>query len=88
MLDVSAIKPSKSTWSNAVVLVHKKDGGFCIDFQKLNAQTRKATFPLPQIHDTMDALSGPLFRIQANTHGGVFEAIHHFYCWYVRLLPV
>ena len=34
MLDMGAIKPSKSVWSNAVVLVHKKDGGlrFCIDF--------------------------------------------------------
>ena len=49
MLNVGAIKPSKSAWSNAVVLVCKKDGGlrFCIDFQKLNAQTRKDTFPLP-----------------------------------------
>ena len=34
MLDVSAIKPSKLAWSNAVVLVQKKDRGlrFCIDF--------------------------------------------------------
>ena len=49
MLDVGAIKPSKSAWSNAVVLVHKKDGGlrFCINFQKLNAQTKKDAFPLP-----------------------------------------
>ena len=39
MLNVGAIKPSKSTRSNAVVLVHKKDGGlrFCINLQKLNA---------------------------------------------------
>ena len=42
MLDVGAIKPSKSAWSNAVVLVWKKDRGlrFCINFQSLNTQTR------------------------------------------------
>ena len=34
MLYVGAIKPSKLAWSNAVVLVWKKDGGlrFCINF--------------------------------------------------------
>ena len=60
MLNVGAIKPSKSSWSNAVVLVQKKDGGltFCIDFQRLNTRTRKDAFPLPQIHDAIDALSG------------------------------
>ena len=34
MLDVGAIKPSKSAWCNTMVLVQKKDRGlrFCIDF--------------------------------------------------------
>ena len=34
MLEVDAIKPSKLAWSNAVVLVWKKDGRlrFCIDY--------------------------------------------------------
>ena len=60
MLNMGAIKPSKSAWCNAIVLVQKKDGGlrFCINFQKLNAQTRKDAFPLPQIHDSINALSG------------------------------
>ena len=41
MLDVGMIKPCKSAWCNAVVLVWKKDRGlrFCIDFQRLNTQT-------------------------------------------------
>ena len=78
MLDVGVIKPSKSAWSNAAVLVQKKDGGlgFCIDFQRLNAQTQKDAFPLPQIHDTINALSGseycgPPVLVLANPHGGV-----------------
>ena len=45
MLDVGEVKPSKSAWCNAVVLVQ-------------NARTRKDAFPLPQIHDTINALSG------------------------------
>ena len=36
----------------------EKGWRFCIDFQRLNTQTQKDAFPLPQIHDTIDALSG------------------------------
>ena len=51
MLEVGTIQPSQSPWCNVVVLVHKKDGGlhFCIDFHKLNARTKKDSYPLPQI---------------------------------------
>ena len=75
MLDVGAIKPSKSAWSNAVVLVCKKDGGlrFCIDFQKLNARTRKDTFPLPQIHDAIDALSGSKYYTTVYLQSGFWQ---------------
>ena len=43
MLEASTIHPSQSPWCNAVMLVHKKDGGlpFRINFHKLNARTKK-----------------------------------------------
>ena len=50
MLESGAIRPSQSAWCNAVILVRKKDGGlhFCIDFQCLNAHTKKDSYPLPK----------------------------------------
>ena len=54
------IEPSASPWSSPVVLVSKKDGStrFCVDYRKLNDVTRKDSYPLPRIDDTIDALSG------------------------------
>ena len=75
MLDVGAIKPSKSAWSNAVVLVQKKDGGlrFCIDFWRLNAQTQKDAFPLPWIHDAIDVLSGSKYYMTVDLLFGFWQ---------------
>ena len=55
-----AIRPSSSPWCNAVILVRKKDGGlrFCIDFRKLNARTKKDSYPLPRIQETLESLEG------------------------------
>ena len=60
MLKAEAIKPSDSPWSNAVVLVRKKDGDlrFCIDFRRLNAITKKDSFPLSRIQEAIEYLSG------------------------------
>ena len=75
MLDVGVIKPSKLAWSNAVVLVWKKDGGlrFCIDFQRLNAQTQKDAFPLPRIHDVINALSGSKYYTTVDFLSGFWQ---------------
>ena len=58
MLEAGAIRPSNSPWCNAVVLVHKKDGGlcFCIDFRKLNAKTKTDSYPLLCIQETLNSL--------------------------------
>ena len=60
MLDGGAICPSQSLWCNAVVLVRKKDGmlRFCIDFQRLNARTKKDAYPLPRMQETMECMVG------------------------------
>ena len=60
MLDGGAIQPSQSPWCNAVVLVRKKDGSlrFCIDFRRLNARTKKDTYPLPRMQETMESMVG------------------------------
>ena len=58
MLDSGAICPSQSEWCNTVVLVWKKDGGlhFCIDFQHLNACTKKDSYPLPRTQEALESL--------------------------------
>ena len=60
MLDGGAIHPSQSPWCNAVVLVRKKDGSlhFCIDFRCLNTKTKKDSYPLPQMQETMESMVG------------------------------
>ena len=60
MLDIGAICKSHSLRASAVVLVQKKDGGlrFCIDLRKLNEQTIKDAYSLPQIDKTLDSLQG------------------------------
>ena len=63
MLDGRAIRPSKSPWCNAIVLVRKKDGTlwFCIDFRKLNSRTKKDLFPLSRMQETMESMVGARF---------------------------
>ena len=58
MLESGAIRPSQSTWYNAVVLVQKKDGGlwFCINFCCLNAHTKKDSYSLPRIQEGLESL--------------------------------
>ena len=79
MLEAGTIDPSQSPWRNAVMLVRKKDGGlhFCIDFHKLNARTKKDSYPLSHMQEALESLvgagvfllSGPESRFLADHHG-------------------
>lgn len=48
------------TWSSSVVLVTKTDGSlhFCVDYRKLNDITKKDSYPLPRIDNTLTTHSG------------------------------
>ncbi len=58
MLENGIIRGSNSPWASPVVLVLKKDGSvrFCTDYRKLNAITRKDSYPLPRINETLDVI--------------------------------
>ena len=60
MLQKGLIRESVSPWSSPVVLVKKKDASFrfCVDLRKVNAVTRKDSFPMSLVPDTRYALSG------------------------------
>ena len=60
MLRSDVIEPSNSPWSARALIVQKKDGTarFCVDYRALNAATKTDPFPLPNINDTLNDLSG------------------------------
>eukprot|EP00253_Pinus_taeda_P028276 PITA_28276 len=63
MLEVGIIQPSQSSFSTAIVLVHKKDGSLriCLDYRELNKLTIKDQFLIPIINELLDELHGGIY---------------------------
>ena len=59
MKDSGMIVDSKSPWCSPVRLVKKPDGSIrvCIDFRKLNAVTKKDSYPMPKIDNLFTHLA-------------------------------
>jgi hypothetical protein len=75
MLQIGAIRESKSPWSSNVVIVRKKDGTirFCIDFRRLNQRTKKDAYGIPKVEDTLHLLSGSQFFSKLDLKSGYWQ---------------
>lgn len=63
LLKKDIIEKSSSPWASAYVLAKKQNGEYrlCIDFRRLNDMTKKDVYPLPNIEDCLDTLSGKVY---------------------------
>ncbi|GFY01534.1 retrovirus-related Pol polyprotein from transposon 412 [Trichonephila clavipes] len=79
MQENDIIEPSSSPWASPIVLLRKKDGStrFCVDYRKLNDVTKKDSYPLPRIDDTLDTLSGHKWFSTLDLKSGYWQVEIH-----------
>lgn len=80
MLANGIIEPARSEWSSPVLLVPKKSDDntkrwrLVIDFRKLNDRIMDDKFPLPNISDILDSLSGAIYFSQLDLTQAYFQS--------------
>ena len=75
LLKEGIIEESDSPWASAYVLAKKKNGEYrlCIDFRKLNLATKKVVYPLPNIDECLETLSGKRYFSQLDFKSGFWQ---------------
>ena len=75
MISSGVIEESASDWASPSVLVRKKDGSvrWCIDYRAVNTVTLKDAYPLPNITECLDTLSGSEFFSTLDMASGYWQ---------------
>ena len=75
LADANIIRPSKSPYASAVVLVRKSNGElrFCVDYRTLNSRTIKDAHSLPRMDETLDALQGSKYFSSLDLKAGYYQ---------------
>ncbi|XP_076053551.1 uncharacterized protein LOC143032568 [Oratosquilla oratoria] len=75
MLAHGLITPAQSEWSSPVILVPKADGTqrFCVDFRRVNAVTKRDSYPLPRLKECIDRVGGAHFITKLDLLRGYWQ---------------
>lgn len=84
MLDDGIIEECRSAWSSPLLLVPKKLDSLgikkwrvVIDYRKLNEKIQDDKFPLPNISDILDSLSGAVYFTHLDLYQGFYQLNLH-----------
>jgi hypothetical protein len=70
-----AIEPSTSAWSSPIVMVKKPNGDhkMCLELRKVNAVTKRDSYPLPYIEDILRKLRSAKFISIVDLKNGYWQ---------------
>ncbi len=75
LLAAGIIRESESPFASPIVVVKKKDNSvrLCIDFRKLNSQTIKDAYALPNLEEVFSVLTGSIWFSVLDLKSGYYQ---------------
>ena len=75
MLQAGVIEPCDSPWASAVVMVPKKNSTWrlCPDYRPVNGVTKKDSYPLLRIDESLDLVSGSSWFSALDLRSGYYQ---------------